>query len=142
MRGSITAELIGNQTHGPAPLPFHQLAKKPLSGSAITTSLDEDLDHVAILIDGAPEVLTTAADLHEDLVEMPYIAELWLAPTGSGGVFRPEPLTPATDRLVGHLDASLGQEILDITKAQGEAVIEPHGVADDLRREPVPAVAR
>ena len=118
MRGAIAAELIGNQTPGLTPLPFHQLAKKPLSGTSITASLDQDIEYVTILIDGAPQVLLPTADLHEDLIEIPCIAELRLAPTGSGGIFRPELLTPATNRLVGHLDASLGQEILDVSETQ------------------------
>ncbi len=54
MRGAIAAELIGYQPRRLAPLALQQLAEKPLSSSAITTSLDEDIDHVSILIDGSP----------------------------------------------------------------------------------------
>ena len=32
---------------------------------------DEGLEHLALVIDGAPEVMTFAIDLHEDLVDMP-----------------------------------------------------------------------
>ncbi len=32
------------------------------------------------------------------------------------------------------------QEIFDISEAQAEAVVEPNGMADDLRRESVSAV--
>ena len=66
MRGAIAAELIGNQTPGLTPLPFHQLAKKPLSGTSITASLDQDIEYVTILIDGAPEILLLPADLRAD----------------------------------------------------------------------------
>ncbi len=33
------------------------------------------------------------------------------------------------------------QEIFDISEAQAEAVVEPNGMADNLRRKPVSAVA-
>jgi hypothetical protein len=44
---------------------------------------------------------------------------------------------PSPDGLVGDLDAALGEQLLDIPEAQGEAEIEPHGVPDDGGREPV-----
>jgi hypothetical protein len=49
-----------------------------------------------------------------------------------GGVVSAEFLTPLPDRFVGNLDAALGQKIFDIAKAQLEAVVEPHGMTDDL----------
>ena len=42
------------------------------------------------------------------------------------------------DCLVAGLDPSLGQHFVNIAKAQGEAEIEPNGLSDDIRREPVP----
>ncbi len=44
------------------------------------------------------------------------------------------------DRLVGDKDAARGQPFLDIAIAQGEAEIEPDGVADDLRRRAVAGI--
>ena len=41
---------------------------------------------------------------------------------------------------MGHHDAALGQDQLDVTQAQAEDVIQPHGVADDLGRKPVPGI--
>jgi hypothetical protein len=141
MRRPITAKLIGHQSPRRSSLATHQLAKEPLSGSAIATSLDQDIDHIAILIDGAPQILPPTGDLHEDLVKMPCVAEPRLPPASSGSVFRPELFTPAANGLIGHLDAALGQEILDVSETQRESVVEPHCVADDLRWEPMPAVA-
>jgi hypothetical protein len=52
----------------------------------------------------------------------------------------PELQDPASDALVGGLDAALGQELLDIAVAEREAQIEPDGVPDDLGRELVTCV--
>src|SRR5437762_7390823 len=46
---------------------------------------------------------------------------------------------PAPDRFVGDIDAAFGEQLFDVSEAQGEAEIEPDCVLDDLRRE---AVAR
>lgn len=37
-------------------------------------------------------------------------------------------------------DASLSQQIFDVSVAQAESVVEPDRVADDIRREPVALV--
>jgi hypothetical protein len=44
---------------------------------------------------------------------------------------------PPPDRLVGCVNASLGQQFLNIAKGQCEPGIEPDRVADDFWREPV-----
>jgi hypothetical protein len=41
------------------------------------------------------------------------------------------------DGLLGCIDPALGQHILDISVAQSEAEIEPDGMLDDDRWEPV-----
>jgi len=41
---------------------------------------------------------------------------------------------------MGHHDAAFGQDQLNVTQAQAEGVIPPHGVVDDLGRKPVPGI--
>jgi hypothetical protein len=50
---------------------------------------------------------------------------------------RAELQEPPPDRLVGCVNASLGQQFLHIPKGQREPGIEPDRVADDFWREPV-----
>lgn len=38
-------------------------------------------------------------------------------------------------------DAAFSQEVFDVAEAQGEAVVEPNGVADNGGREPVARIA-
>jgi hypothetical protein len=42
--------------------------------------LDEDVDHVAVLIHGTPYILLLAVDSNEDLVQVPVVAEPTLTP--------------------------------------------------------------
>jgi hypothetical protein len=47
---------------------------------------------------------------------------------------------PSTNALIRDDDATLGQLQLDIAKAQAEHVIEPHRLADEVRRKAVTMV--
>ena len=49
--------------------------------------------------------------------------------------------TPLPNGLVGDRDPTLGQQVLGIAKAQTEAVVEPHGMTDDLGQESIAMIA-
>ena len=53
----------------------------------------------------------------------------------------PKLLTPVSGRFIGHDDAAFRQQILDISEAQGEAVVQPYGMTDDLGRKSVTTIA-
>ena len=57
------------------------------------------------------------------------------------GILGAELPAPVVDALVGDGDSALRQEIIDVSEAQAEPVVQPDGVADDLGWEPVAAVA-
>ncbi len=94
--------------------------------------LDQDVDRIAILINGSPKVLLLALDLNEDLIEKPRVAKASLLLPQLPGIFKPELPAPVPNRLVGYNHSSLSEQIFDIPQAQAEAVVEPDGVADDL----------
>ena len=56
-----------------AALAFQQRSEESSGGVSIASRLHEDVDHVAVLVHGAPEILSPALNGDEDLVEMPYI---------------------------------------------------------------------
>jgi hypothetical protein len=59
----ITAELVGDDGARNVLQSFQQFAKEFLCGLFVTPWLHEDIEHFAILIDGAPQVLQLAIDL-------------------------------------------------------------------------------
>ena len=65
VRGTVAAKLVGDQPSRLAPLPLHQLAEEPLGSAGVAPSLDQNVDHVAILIYRTPEVVALPADRHE-----------------------------------------------------------------------------
>jgi hypothetical protein len=48
---------------------------------------------------------------------------------------------PTAHGFVENRDPTLGQQILDVTKADGEPEIEPDRVINDFRREPISRIA-
>jgi hypothetical protein len=65
VRRPITEKLVRDQALRHAALPFQQFPKETRGRTAIAPRLDEDVDHVTVLVDGPPEILTAALDIHE-----------------------------------------------------------------------------
>ncbi len=82
-----------------------------------------------------------AADGNEHFVHVPDVTESTLSSPQSAGVFRSKFPAPGSNAFVGYGDATLREQILDISKAQSEAMVQPDGMADDLGWESVSAVA-
>ena len=55
----------------------------PSPCTSIVIPLNQDIDQVAVLVDGPPQVVAFASDLHEDVVQVPDIAQPTVAGTGS-----------------------------------------------------------
>ncbi len=73
MRRRVASQLVGDQPPRHAALTLQQLAKKTFRSPAVPTRLDEDVDDVAVLIDGTPEILPLSLDGDEDLVQVPRV---------------------------------------------------------------------
>ena len=82
-----------------------------------------------------------AVDQHEHLVQEPRISESTLTSLQPPSVVGAKLSAPLPNGFVRHDDASFGQEVLDISKAQAVSVVDPHGVTDDVRRKAMPQVA-
>src|ERR1700730_11194338 len=72
---------------------------------------------------------------------MPFIAHPRKAPTDLVGELLAEFAGPLPYSFGAYDDATRGQQLLHHAEPEREAEIQPHGMADDLGREPVPAVA-
>jgi len=137
----IAAKLVGDQPPWLFLLAFQDLAKKALGGPGVATGLNEDIEYVAILIDGAPQIVLHTSDLDEYLIGEPRVTKPAFAALQCPPIAGPKLETPSANGLVGHLNTALGKKILDVAEAQRESVIEPDRIADDLWREPVAVIA-
>jgi hypothetical protein len=69
---------------------------------------------------------------NEDLIQVPLVARPGSTPAQFIGEARTELEAPSPDTLVGDDYAALGEDQLDIPKAEAEHVVEPDRVADQL----------
>ena len=86
MRRLIASELVGDQRPRYPALLGQQVTEEPLGGLGIPARLDQDVEDVAVLVDGPPQVVTTAVDGQEHLVEVPLVAGSGLAAAQAGRV--------------------------------------------------------
>jgi hypothetical protein len=138
----VASQFVGNDPQWFVALASQQSSKEPLCGALITMRLDQDVDYVAVLIHGAPQILLLAVDPNEDLVQVPVVSEPSLASLQFPSILRTELLAPAPDGLIRHDDSPLGEKILHISEAQTEAMVRPDRIADDLGRETIAGVKR
>ena len=68
VRRPVAAQLVGNQPPRLTLLALQQLTEKACGSPAVAPRLDKDIDDVAILIDGTPEIVPLSLDGDEDLV--------------------------------------------------------------------------
>jgi hypothetical protein len=94
----------------------------------------------AVLVHRAPEVMLDAVDPDEYLIQVPVQAKGWPLSAQPCSIKSAELLAPHPDRLVRHLNASLGHHLLDIAVAKGEAEVQPHAVLYHFDRITVPAI--
>ena len=84
-----------------------QCAKEPRGGVAIPARLDQDVEDVAVLVDGAPAIVPLAADGDEEFVEMPGVADAALPSPEPPGVGEAKGLTSVPDGFVRDDDATV-----------------------------------
>jgi hypothetical protein len=108
--------------------------------AALRVSLrgDEHVDDLSELVDGSVDVAPLAGDLHIRLVDLPAVADSMAARLGGVGQQRGEAEHPPVDSHVVDLDATLGEQFLDVTVGQPEAQVLADSDDDDIGREPEP----
>ena len=137
----VAAQLVSHETRRFLSLTLQESSKESPRRTPVPTGLDEEVDQVLVLVHGAPEILALTVDRDEDFVQKPRIAEATLTSRQPPGVIGAELRTPLPNGFIRHDDAPFGQPILDIPEAQTVSVVQPHGVADDVRRKAMPQVA-
>ena len=137
---TIAFQLVGDDPQWFLALTAQQSVKESLGCTLIAARLQQNIDDVAVLIHGTQKILLLAVDPDEEFVQMPAITEATLFLLKTSGVVGSEFSAPSPDGFLRNNDSAFGQKIFNITEAQTEAMIDPHGVTDDFRRETVSVV--
>src|SRR3954447_587573 len=125
--GTIGSEFIG-YNH-----PRH--VAQALGCLLATPALHQHIKHVSMLINGPPEIVQSAPDADEHLIQKPFVSGLRPPPLERLGVGASEAQAPLADSLVADNDASCCQNQLDFPQAEAEPVIQPDRLVDDLGRK-------
>jgi hypothetical protein len=116
----IASQFVGNDPQRFDALTTQEFPKEALCRTLITTCLNQDVDHITILIDGTPQILQLSIDSKEDLIQMPAVSQPALSSLQLPNVARTELLAPLPDRLIQYGDSALGKKILNIPEAQAK----------------------
>src|SRR5688572_1129084 len=76
-------------------------------------------------------------DRQKHFIHMPCVTRSGAAPAKPIGVGLSKLPAPISYRFMRQRDPAFCHELLDITVAEGKAVVQPHTVANDLRRKPM-----
>jgi hypothetical protein len=116
--------------------------ERPAGRNDVAALRHEDIDDLAVLVDGAVDVAPDARDLHVGLVYEPARSDGVAAWSRRFDRHRGEALHPPKQGDVINVDAALCQELLQIAVRQPEAQIPAHRQHDHLRRETEPCERR
>ena len=73
-RSAIGTELVRDHDARRRDGGFQELPHEPLRSATVSSTLDQDVENEAILIDGAPQPVLLAGDRDDDLIHMPFVA--------------------------------------------------------------------
>ena len=138
--GRIASKLVGNELPGWPPLTFQNLAKEALGGFLVSMARDQDIEDIAILIHRSPKIMTFAANRDEHFVHVSDVTESTLSSPQSTSIGWSKLPAPGSNGFIGYGDATLSEQVFDIAKAQSEPMVQPHGMADDLRWEAMASI--
>jgi hypothetical protein len=135
LRDTVAFQLVSHDHPRHILQAVQQSSEETLGSVGITPILNQNVEHDAVLIHSAPEILLDALDSDEDLIKVPLVPGPWPAMAQAAGKRLVEFLAPSPHGLIGDDDAPLGQKQLDVPQAEAEHVIQPDSVANDLRGE-------
>src|ERR1700730_17037945 len=105
----LEGSAVGAQLIRDPPLRREALLADELDGSApVSPALNQDVEDLAFVIDGAPSIHPLARDPDDHLVEMPSIARPRTTLPQPPCNHRPEFQHPAAHALVGDIEPALG----------------------------------
>ena len=101
----------------------------------VAAALDQDIEHIAILVYGPPEIVRFPVGFQVHFIQMPVVTALRPATTQFIGIRLPTFQTPWSHGFIAHDDRALDQKLLTIVKIEREAERQLNRMVDDFRWE-------
>ena len=135
MCNAVASQLIRDDLSGLAAIFSEQPFEEPLGCCTVTSHLQKHIDHLSVLIHGSPQVLLPTLDLHEHFIDEKCVSISLMSTLQALDIFGAELVAPQSNRLIAYCNTAFSQQILDVSMAKVESVIEPNGVLNDFRGE-------
>ena len=113
----------------------NQSGQKALGRLRIAARLHENIKCVAVGIHGPPQPVLHAIDRDYNFVHVPLVVRTRSVPPDTSSKMRTEPVDPKADGFAADNDATFRQQILNICRAQREAMVRPNRASNDLTRK-------
>jgi hypothetical protein len=137
MSNSITSQFVSHNLSRLIAMVAQKPFEKARSCCTIALGLEIHVNDFPILVNCPPEIVLLTFDLHEDFIDEECITITTVLSFKSPGVHSPELDTPQANRFAADGDASLSQQIFNISMAEIKSIVEPDGITNDIGRESV-----
>jgi len=121
----IRSKTVGNDTFWLDRLVSQQSVQQHQRRLCVSPALDDEVQDLSL------------TDRTDDLIQMPARGRGGAKPLQPPCDLRPELDRPAANGLIANVNPARGHQLFNVAETQAEAKVEPHGMADDLRRETV-----
>jgi hypothetical protein len=106
----------------------------------VPAALDQESEHVIVLLDRPPQRIPLPLDGERQFIEMPYVPGARTLTPQFIGILLTKLATPLAGGFIGHSEAAFREQCLNIAEARAEPQVEPDGIRNDLRRKTVATI--
>jgi hypothetical protein len=113
--GGVAFQFVDDEHPWHVTQPFQQLAEELLGRLLVSAALHENIEDVAILIDGPPQLVPYSIDGEKHLIEVPLIAWPGTSTPQLIGVLLTQLAAPPADRFIRDANPTCEHELFEIT---------------------------
>jgi len=132
MRGIVAFEFIGHQPSRFTALAFQEMPKEAFRGVFVSSALDKNINRIAVLTDGPPQIVLFTLGRHKHFVKVPGVTKAPLSFFQCARIIKGEFPAPLTNRFIGDGDITFGEQFFDLTEAEAETMGQPDGMTDNF----------
>jgi len=136
MRNAIASQLVRHNLSRFAMVIFQQSLEEARSSRIVTTCLEQHFDHLAILVNSAPQVLPLATDLHRYFVDVECFAESLMPTFQPFGILRAEFIAPQTNRFIAYGNTAVSHTIFNVSMAEIELILLATPLLAGINKKP------
>jgi len=116
-RRALALQLLRDDDLRDIPQALEQLVKKLLGCLLVAPALHQNIRHVILLVNRAPQVMPLPRDRHKHLVQVPFVAWVGASTLQPIGIVLPPLQTPLAEGFVGDVNTALTQELVHVAVA-------------------------